>query len=153
MNLPDSIVPEGRGSRVSIGGIEIIDDSYNANPTSMAAALNGLANERARRTVAILGEMRELGDGSERFHRELAPHCARITQIVCVGEGMRAAVGRIAGAAALDAGRCGADLPLSQLAAGLQPGDVVLVKGSNRVFWVNDFVQNLTDELVKRSMP
>ena len=39
LDLPDSIVPEGRGSRVSVGGVEIIDDSYNANPTSMAAAL------------------------------------------------------------------------------------------------------------------
>jgi UDP-N-acetylmuramoyl-tripeptide--D-alanyl-D-alanine ligase len=153
LNLPDSIVPEGRGSRISIGGIEIIDDSYNANPTSMAAALHGLAAEPARRTFAILGEMRELGDHSPDFHRDLAPHCGGITRIVCVGKGMDPLWDALPAGQRLMKADSADQLPLPQLVADLQPGDVVLVKGSNRVFWVNDFVQKFADALAKRSTP
>ncbi len=145
--LPDSIVPQGRGSRVSIGGIEIIDDSYNANPTSMAAALHGLADERARRTFAILGEMRELGEGSAQFHRQLAPACERLDRVACVGAGMEPLWTNLRPsqqwARADDAGA----LPLQRIVAELEPGDVVIVKGSNRVFWIHGFVQTLSDAL------
>ncbi len=145
--LPDSIVPEGRGSRMSIGGIEIIDDSYNANPTSMTAALRGLASEGARRTFAILGEMRELGEGSAEFHRQLAPHCERIDRVACVGEGMAPLWASLHSRQQLARADDVAELPLQRMVAELQSGDVVLVKGSNRVFWVNDFVQKFSAAL------
>ena len=148
--LPDTVVPTGRGSRVTVAGVAIIDDSYNANPTSMAAALRGLAAEPARRTVAILGEMRELGDGSAQFHRDLASYCDGISRIVCVGPGMRAlwdalpAVQRLAYADTADA------LSLPSVVAELERGDVVLVKGSNRVFWVHDFMRRLINCVEQR---
>ena len=150
LTLPDAIVPEGRGSRVWVGGVEIIDDSYNANPTSMAAALQGLASEGARQTVAILGEMRELGDGSREFHRSLAPSCERITRVVCVGEGMRALWGLLAPQQRLAYAENADALSLAAVVAELRPGDVVLVKGSNRVFWVNDFVQKLSKAVAEK---
>lgn len=153
LNLPDAIVPEGRGSRITIGGVEIIDDSYNANPTSMAAALHGLVAEPARRTLAILGEMRELGDDSPAFHRDLAPHCSGVTHIVCVGKGMDTLWDALPAGQRLMKAETADQLPLPQLVAKLQPGDVVLVKGSNRVFWMNDFVQKFADALKKRSIP
>lgn len=151
LNLPDSIVPEGRGSRISIGGVEIIDDSYNANPTSMAAALHGLVAESARRTFAILGEMRELGDDGPAFHRDLAPHCKGVAHIVCVGKGMDPLWDALPADQRLMKADTADQLPLSEFVANLQPGDVVLVKGSNRVFWVNGFVQKFVDALKERS--
>lgn len=72
---------DGRGATasVSFGGraVTVIDDAYNANPGSMAAALATLGGTPARRRVAVLGEMRELGPDSARYHAELAPLIAR----------------------------------------------------------------------------
>ncbi len=149
--LPDAVVPRGRGSRVSVGGVGIIDDSYNANPTSMAAALRGLAGEPARRTVAILGEMRELGAGSEEYHRQLAQQCEGISRIACVGAGMRALWDVLPMAQRLAYAETADSLALRDIVAELEPGDVVLVKGSNRVFWVHDFVDKLLASLEQRS--
>ncbi len=66
---------EGRGARKTIqsvsGTFEIIDDAYNANPASMAAALDVLALSNAKRRVAILGDMRELGSNAPTIHADL----------------------------------------------------------------------------------
>src|SRR3546814_6056310 len=66
----------GRGARFSAsvdgGEILVIDESYNANPASMRAALAVLAAEPAARKLAVLGEMRELGDKSDAYHADLA---------------------------------------------------------------------------------
>ena len=67
---------EGRGARINIqaafGTFEIIDDSYNANPASMAAALDVLALSKAKRRIAILGDMRELGPNAPTIHADLS---------------------------------------------------------------------------------
>ncbi len=148
--LSDAVVPRGRGSRVAVGGVSVIDDSYNANPTSMAAALRGLAGEPARRTVAIVGEMRELGDGSPEFHRQLLQHCDGISRIACVGAGMRALWDVLPSSQRLAYAETANSLSLGEIVAELEPGDVVLVKGSNRVFWVHDFVDKFLASLEDR---
>src|SRR3546814_10368319 len=84
----------GRGARFSAsvdgGEILVIDESYNANPASMRAALAVLAAEPAARKLAVLGEMRELGDKSDAYHADLAePVLASGAQLVLlVGEAM-----------------------------------------------------------------
>ena len=67
---------KGRGSHtfvpITCGKIELIDDAYNANPESMAAALKVLAICKGERRIAILGDMRELGPSAEDMHADLA---------------------------------------------------------------------------------
>jgi UDP-N-acetylmuramoyl-tripeptide--D-alanyl-D-alanine ligase len=151
LELPDAIVPTGRGSRESIGGIEIIDDSYNANPTSMAAALSGLAGEPARRTYAILGEMLELGDDSAAYHRGLAAHCERIDRVACIGAGIEPLWDALAATQKWFRVQRAQDIAVDAIAGELMPGDVVLIKGSNRVFWKHDFAKQLRGAIAHRS--
>jgi UDP-N-acetylmuramoyl-tripeptide--D-alanyl-D-alanine ligase len=114
-----------RGERLELGdGIVLVNDSYNANPVSMRVALDHLATLSAPRTIAVLGEMGELGDGSAGYHREVGEHArsAGVDLVIGVGEPARdygpdELVADPSEAAEL-------------LAAHLAPGDAVLVKGS-----------------------
>ena len=143
-------LPKGRGNRIEVGGVTVIDDSYNANPASMKAALLALAAERSgrgARRVAVLGEMLELGDGGERFHRQLATDCQGLDHVFCIGSGMvplheeLGAMGNVQWLPQADADFAAA------CARTLRPGDTVLVKGSNRVFWAKGFVDALVAAL------
>lgn len=127
----------GRGARRTIpvagGEAMLIDESYNANPASMRATLKVLAREPGRH-VAILGEMREMGDKAERYHAGLAEPIAeaRVEALVLVGEAMAhlATVleGRIDFVHVPDAATA-----LDHARRLIAPGDAVLVKGSNGV--------------------
>lgn len=75
-------------------GLVVVNDAYNANPDSMRAALTTLAaigRRTGRRTVAVLGEMRELGDSSDQQHREVGRWATElgIDEVIVVGEGAR----------------------------------------------------------------
>ena len=114
-----------RGERIELGdGIVLVNDCYNANPVSMRAALDHVASLGAPRTVAVLGEMAELGPGAPGFHREVGEHARAAGVDLLVGVGLPA---RDYGPDELvaDPGEA-AEL----LAARLEPGDAVLVKGS-----------------------
>jgi UDP-N-acetylmuramoyl-tripeptide--D-alanyl-D-alanine ligase len=114
-----------RGERIELdGGIVLVNDCYNANPVSMRAALDHLATLGAPRTIAVLGEMGELGPGAAGFHREVGEHARGAGVDLLLGVGLPA---RDYGPDELvaDPGEA-AEL----LAAQLQPGDAVLVKGS-----------------------
>ncbi len=144
LDLPDTLVPGGRGNRIEIEGITVIDDSYNANPESMAAALRSFAAEPGRR-IALLGEMLELGEASESAHERLAPLCEGLAAVHLIGEGMRPLAAQLGSAATWHAS---ADAALEEyMARLLQPGDSLLIKGSNRVFWANGFTAKLTRRL------
>lgn len=120
-------------------GIDVFNDAYNANPSSMERALETVARLRgAGRVWAVLGEMRELGDASEALHREVgrAAACASLDGLVAVGpsarwladEALRAGMPACAIAWVETAAEA---LPV--IAAWSRPGDLVLVKGSRRV--------------------
>jgi UDP-N-acetylmuramoyl-tripeptide--D-alanyl-D-alanine ligase len=119
-----------RDQIVRAGEIVILDDSYNASPASMVAALELLATLPGRH-VAVLGEMRELGEAQDRGHLEVGEAAARLADlVVVVGE---EAAGIAAGAASL--GRAVLAVPdresaLRALGERLEPGDTVLVKAS-----------------------
>ena len=121
------------------GGVTVVNDSYNANPDSMRAALRSLAAMRGRgRTFAVLGEMRELGEDSIAAHDEIGRLAVRldISKTIAVGQGARPLY--------LGAAQEGSwneeavwvpDAPAAvQLLRDLvRPGDVVLVKASRSI--------------------
>ncbi len=116
-------------------GVTVVNDAYNANPESMAAALRALVAMGAgtgapRRTWAVLGEMAELGDAADEEHAAVGRLAVRlgIERVVTVGE---RAAGMAVGGAAIAVADSEAALEL--LRAELLPGDVVLVKASRAV--------------------
>ena len=117
-----------------INGIQFIDDSYNANPDSMKAALRTLIELDADgRRIAVLGEMGELGDESERGHREVGEAAAAlgIDELIAVG-----AIGQEMARAARKAGLeksvavDSTDEAAERLADHATAGDLILIKGS-----------------------
>lgn len=117
-----------------IGGIQFIDDSYNANPDSMKAALRTLMElDSDGRRIAVLGEMGELGTESEGGHREVGEAAAalRVDELIAVGP-----IGATIARAAVKAGlKNSVAVNSLEEAAGLleknaAPGDLVLIKGS-----------------------
>jgi len=129
---------KGRGARhaVPIGGgtALVIDESYNANPVSMAATLAQLGREAADRRIAVLGAMRELGGETDRFHAELAAPIAAadVDFALLVGEEMGALAERLEGHVDF-AHVSDAATALDALRPMLRPGDAVLIKGSNSI--------------------
>lgn len=129
---------KGRMEFIDLGSVRVIDDSYNANPTSMAASLKALSDLDARRRIAVLGDMLELGERAPSFHFDL---------------------GRLAGSLSIDllylAGRYREDVRAGAISAGMDedrvrsfedkeglwrdlrveicPGDLILVKASRAV--------------------
>ena len=149
--------PAGRGRRERVVldpledhlALSLIDDAYNANPASLAAALEMLAAAEpgpGGRRIAILGDMLELGDEAAALHAALAAHPAmeRVDRVHCAGPLMRALHGALPGhrrgqwqARAED---------LAARAHGLvRAGDVILVKGSkgSRIALVVDAIRKL----------
>ena len=137
MDLPLDRLEEGasrvrlskwRGEELPLpGGGFVVNDAYNANPTSMEAALRHLAERgEGRRRLAILGGMAELGDDAERYHREIAELAGEL-------EIELLAVGDLALAYCADAWEPDAVSALDAARRLVRPGDAVLVKASRSV--------------------
>jgi len=119
-----------RGEVVEVaGGVTVVNDCYNANPMSMRAALDHLAASPAERRLAVLGHMAELGEGTDRFHHEIAERAdeLEIDVLITVGEGALAYGPGFNGEAHAVATPEEAGALLDELA---RPGDRVLIKGS-----------------------
>jgi UDP-N-acetylmuramoyl-tripeptide--D-alanyl-D-alanine ligase len=138
---------KGRGARhrIAVAGGEalLIDESYNANPASMRATLKALAATSAIRRIAVLGSMKELGDFSDAFHRQLVEPLAEagVSYAILVGAEMEALAEELGKASGNPLGKaitfahCGTPAEAIALLGqfGLAMGDAVLVKGSNSV--------------------
>ncbi|MGZ5834891.1 MAG: UDP-N-acetylmuramoylalanyl-D-glutamyl-2,6-diaminopimelate--D-alanyl-D-alanine ligase [Xanthobacteraceae bacterium] len=128
----------GRGTRIALelpgGPATLIDESYNANPTSMRAAfalLGQMPVGHLGRRIAVLGDMLELGDQGPKLHRELAPAIKQnaIDLVFCAGPMMQSLW------LALPANRRGAHAESaaaleSEVLAAVHGGDAIMVKGS-----------------------
>ncbi|MDJ0641859.1 MAG: UDP-N-acetylmuramoyl-tripeptide--D-alanyl-D-alanine ligase [Erythrobacter sp.] len=138
---------KGRGARLDIevagGKALLVDESYNANPASMRATIKQLGQTPAHRRIVVLGSMKELGDFSARFHRQLIEPLAeaKIDHAILVGDEMRDLAAQLGKESADSLGIAGGfahcEGPAEAIAAleqfGLTHGDAILVKGSNSV--------------------
>ena len=130
---------KGRGERhileIDGGELLLIDESYNANPASMAATLKSLGAEKdAKRRIAVLGPMRELGEHSDALHAGLAPWVreANVDRLILIGAELEPLAQQLR--SEVEITRAGnVDEATEALMRILQPGDVVLVKASNSV--------------------
>lgn len=131
--------PAGRGVAETLalpggGEFTLVDDAYNANPTSMRAAIEGFAS-RPGRKVVVLGEMRELGPTADELHASLAAPivAANVSVAVLSGAGMAPLASKLS---SLDKGvevllTDGPDAAATLAKKALTRGDAVLIKGSN----------------------
>ncbi len=128
--------PPGRLAVRRVGDFTLVDDTYNANPGSFAAALEAMARTRLRgRLVVVAGEMLELGADSAALHERAGRQVARSGAALLVAIGSRAADvvagARLGGLGANAARACASrDEAEAVLRVALRPGDVVLLKGS-----------------------
>ena len=131
--------PKGRGERLTLaadgGPFIVIDESYNANPASMRAALGLLGDTEpgpGGRRIAVLGDMLELGPEGQALHAELAPAIGenRVDLLFGAGPLTKALIDRAPKSTAATWGPKASDIEAATLAA-VRPGDVVMVKGSN----------------------
>jgi UDP-N-acetylmuramoyl-tripeptide--D-alanyl-D-alanine ligase len=141
--VADSLADAGPASRWRMelteraDGLVVVNDAYNANPESMRAALEtlaGIGSRSGRRTVAVLGEMRELGDEAAAAHRGTGAYAAEIgvDVLVAVGPGAAAiAEGfRAGGTGGVTIPTAGRDEAVDWLRHNVSAADVVLVKAS-----------------------
>ncbi|MEZ5826033.1 MAG: cyanophycin synthetase [Geminicoccaceae bacterium] len=144
----EAVAGRGRREIISIEGggkVALLDESYNANPVSMRAAIDVLAVQSGRR-VAILGDMLELGADSERMHADLAEALeqADVGLLLLAGP-MTAALAEAVGAR-IECHHVESSTELAgELHRWLKPGDAVLVKGSlgSRMQLVVDAIRGL----------
>ena len=135
-----SAAPHRMAVHEGASGATIVDDTYNASPVSVTAALDFLAETpipAGRRRIAVLGDMLELGHDEEQLHRAVGHHAARTADaIVTVGtRGTWIAEGARAGGAALVLEAVDAEAAVLALDRDLAPthGDVVLLKASRGI--------------------
>jgi UDP-N-acetylmuramoyl-tripeptide--D-alanyl-D-alanine ligase len=129
---------DGRGRRHRIaageGSAELIDESYNASPASMRAALavlGAMLPGKGARRIAVLGDMLELGNEAQRLHAELARPIAEagIALVFTVGPNMRALYDALP--KRLRGGHAASSAEMAEIVARrVRPGDIVTVKGS-----------------------
>ena len=148
LELSQSLVPAGRGRLHRLNASLVIDDSYNANPASMAAALEQLLSAPPQQgdRYAVLGQMAELGERSATAHAEIAAVAGALDGVWLVGEAWSehlAKVGdRLRGywpELSEEASRA------LRLELEIESNNIsnLLIKGSNSVFWKADFVPAL----------
>ena len=146
--IPELVLPRGRYERVRLeSGVALIYDAYNANAAGMIAALDAFAGEDARRRIALLASMAELGEGAADLHRRVGGHAAATkVDVLLVG-------GEFAGELALGARNAG--LPSERIVPfvtneqaaqwvreNARAGDAVLLKGS-RKYRLEEIVEEL----------
>jgi UDP-N-acetylmuramoyl-tripeptide--D-alanyl-D-alanine ligase/murE/murF fusion protein len=140
---------KGRCVWRTAGKVRILDDTYNANPASVRAALDTVAAHRGEaRLVVVLGDMLELGPGAEDAHREVGRYAASVGAAVVIGLGRHASA-LVEAARAAGVGeaqhRDTFEDTVALLLKQLVPGDLVLVKGSRGMR-----MERIVDALVAR---
>jgi UDP-N-acetylmuramoyl-tripeptide--D-alanyl-D-alanine ligase len=145
--LPTLQLPQGRYDSIALqGGVRLIYDAYNANASSMIAALDAFAAETASRRIAVLASMAELGDESEALHERVGAHAAGKVDVLLVQGEFATELARGAERAGLSPAQIVRVDANSQAARWLRQhahrGDVILLKGS-RKYKLEEIVEEL----------
>ena len=130
-------IMQGRGVVQTINGITLIDDSFNANPASMQAALQSLAGRPTQgRKIALLGDMLELGDEAPTYHRNLAAFTESLDGVFAIGPLMRNLYEALPATKQLGYIEDPAQFNANTFAQSLHAGDTVTLKGSKKMLHV-----------------
>ena len=140
-------LPPGRGRVFETAGVTVIDESYNANPDSMRRCLEHLAGFKSRRRIAIVGTMNELGDQSKELHERLVPYLNQLDGVISVGQMMNEFAFQLVEPHKQWREFHSIDGVSAYCREHLAEGDVVLVKGSNTIFWQANFVDHFVGAL------
>lgn len=136
-HLPNEDAMAGRGVAQIYAGVTLIDDSFNANPASMVAGLQSLAQKAVKgRKLAVLGDMLELGAEAPAYHRELLAHTAALDGVFAIGPLMKHLYDALPEQKKLGWVEDPAEFDCTAFADRLQPGDAVLLKGSKKMLYV-----------------
>ncbi len=155
VRLESFVAPPMRNEVLEVAGITIVNDAYNANPQSAAAAIDVLEQMPCKgQRIAIFGEMRELGSQSADLHRRVAGRLrdSSVDRVVLVGGAAEVMHEALAsrGLFGPSVERCeDVDDCLARLAGSLQAGDVVLLKAS-RAVELDRLVEPLRERLAAR---
>jgi UDP-N-acetylmuramoyl-tripeptide--D-alanyl-D-alanine ligase len=128
-------LPGGRSRRLEIGGVRVLDETYNASPEAVLASLDLLGRQPGRR-IAVLGTMLELGDQSLPLHRQVAERARQLNlDGLVIVDGGAEGEAMLAAASGLPRLECvtSPEAAAAPLAEWLEPGDVLLLKGSRGV--------------------
>ena len=125
---------KGRGAVIKFeDGIKIIDESYNASPIAVKAAIKNLAGFKKNNTriIAVLGDMKELGENSQAFHEELINDIidAKVDKVFCVGKMMYYLFKKLPNSIKGEHAESSQDISKS-IGSSLSSGDVIMIKGS-----------------------
>lgn len=125
----------------------ILDDSYNASPDAVRAALKALKAMEGKRKIAILGSMNELGDMAESAHKDVGVQCSSLDLLITIGSQANkwlAPAARAAGLAEAQVKSFGSPYEAGVFAAAqLKSGDTVLVKGSQNGVFSEEAIKSL----------
>jgi UDP-N-acetylmuramoyl-tripeptide--D-alanyl-D-alanine ligase len=139
VRLESFVAPPMRNEVVEVGGVSIVNDAYNANPQSAAAAIDVLQQMPCRgQRIAVFGEMRELGSRSTELHRQVGERLREsgVERVLLIGSATDGMYEALSGGGLFGptVERCeSTDDCLERLAGSLRPGDVVLLKASRAV--------------------
>ena len=145
-------LPKGRGNTLIVNGVRVIDESYNANPTSMQAALQGLLDVPvAGRRIAVLAQMNELGDKAVEYHTDLAILASQSDIVLCVGDLMRHLYENLGPASTKRFFESVNEDLMKCLTGVVSAGDAVMIKGSHSFFWEAQFVDQFISKIETNS--
>lgn len=149
-NLPHEGEMAGRGVAQTYKGITLIDDSFNANPASMTAGLQSLAQKTVQgRKLALLGDMLELGKEAPAYHKSLLPHTEKLDGVFAIGPLMKNLYDALPDSKKLGWVEDPSEFDIAAFSKVLQSGDAVLLKGSKKMLYVPAIPSRLAEHLQK----
>ena len=115
----------------------------------MQYAIDNLGRKPGGKKIALLGEMKEVGDHGPPMHHDVLMSCEKLDAVITVGRGFHDSR-EILGTRLLQHAEYSGDIDLDRLVAYTEPGDTILVKGSNAIFWRHQFVDSLVSAMKNR---